>query len=149
MTNKEIVERFEKAFLKGDRDTTDRLLAPDFKFNHVANPEPMDRKAYLQVSQALIKAFPDWDFQAKNWNESGNTVTCDIRPKGTQTGTLDLKAIGLPVVESTGKKVEQPQLQAKWTVSNDKIQRIDITGPKQSGLPYILEALGVSVPAQH
>jgi predicted ester cyclase len=121
------------------------LVADDFVFAGPV-PEPVGKREFMGLQMALLKAMPDWKFNAKEWKENGDEISMLLQVTGTQTGELQLPMPGMPTLPPSGKKVSLPYEPSTFTVKNGKLARLDVESTQGGGLMGILGQLGVKMP---
>ncbi len=126
----------------GDMSNAGQYMTDDFKFSGPV-PEPVGKAEFLGLQGGLIRAIPDWRFNAKNFKVQGNTVTFNVQITGTQTGTLDTHIPGMPAVPPTDKRISLPQETITVTMRGDKIATFDVTPVPGGGVMGILQQIGV------
>jgi len=121
------------------------LLADDMVFAGPV-PQPIGKREFLALQIAMVKAMPDWNFNATDFKQDGDKVTCMFQITGTQTGELNLPMPGMPKIPPTGKRVSLPKEGMTFTFRDSKVTRIESQGLKNSGVAGVLAQLGVSMP---
>jgi predicted ester cyclase len=121
------------------------ILADDLVFAGPV-PEPVGKREFVGLQTALVKAMPDWKFNASDFKMNGDKVIVNIQITGTQTGALSLPMPGFPNVPPSGKHVSIPAQPTTFTVKNDKIVRIEADADPNAGVPGILSQLGIPMP---
>ncbi len=58
-------------------------------------PKPLSRVEYIDLMRAVLKAFPDWKFNATNFKQVRDHVTCNTHITGTHSGALELPMLGI------------------------------------------------------
>jgi hypothetical protein len=144
MSNIDFVKRGMQAFSAGDVATLDQMLADDFVLTGAA-PQPLGKAEFLGLCQANHTAFPDFDFNASNFQESGDVVTYNTAMTGTHTGPLALIP-GVPAVPATGKRIQIPEDRQTSTVRGDKLVQIEIASPPGGGIPAAYAQVGAPLP---
>jgi hypothetical protein len=109
-------------------------------------PEPVGRKEFFALQKALVSAIPDWKFNARDYRESGDKVTCTVSISGTQTRTLSLPMLPHPV-DPTRKHIQLPQEHLECSFVGDKISRLHSDTVPGGGVMGVLEQLGVKMMA--
>ena len=146
MGAKEITEALFKAVESGDMAAAGEYLSDNFEFSGPV-PEPIGKEQWTGMQQTFLNAFQDWSFNISNIEEEGNIATTTHYVSGTHTRDLDLSAMNLPVVPSTGKTIKLPVEHAEVTVEGDKIVRIHVGDvSSEGGIPGIMKQLGVEMP---
>ena len=125
---------------KGGDNMTD-----DFKFSGPM-PQPIGKADFLALQGALIKALPDWKFNAKSFKVEGNKVTFTVKITGTHTATLNPIMPGMSPVPATGKKVALPEEPATMTIRGDKLASFEAAQVPGGGVPGLLAQIGVQMP---
>jgi len=108
-------------------------------------PKPLSRVEYIDLLRAIHKAFPDWKFNATNFKQVRDHVTCNTRISGTHTGVLELPMLGISA-QPTNKRFASPEELLTITVENGKITRVESANMPGGGLMGILAQVGVQVP---
>jgi predicted ester cyclase len=126
----------------GDFNKLDGLVADDYVFAGPV-PEPVGKREFMGLQMALLKAMPDWSFNARDFKENGDVVTVTLQVTGTQTGELSLPMPGIPKLPGSGKKVSLPGEISTFTVKNGKLVRLDVAPTPGGGLMGILSQLDV------
>ena len=94
----------------------------------------------------LVKAIPNWKFNASNLKTQGNSLTGTVQVTGTHSATLTPIMPGMPAVPATGKKVSLPSEPFTITIRNDKIASFDVAQVAGGGVPGIMAQIGVALP---
>ena len=144
MSNIDLVKQILDDGRATDFTTLEKLTADDMKFDGPV-PEPVGKKEFIGLMQALTTAMPDWRYNPRNYAENGNKVTATIQITGTQTGTLALPMLP-QAYPASGKHVQLPQEHLEITLTNNKISRIHSDTVPGAGVMGILEQLGVKLP---
>jgi predicted ester cyclase len=97
---------------------------------------------------AMLKAMPDWKFNATDFKEDGDQVTVPLRITGTHTGELQLPMPGLPAIPASGTKVSLPAEPSTFTVKNGKLAKLEVANTPGGGVMGILFQLGVNMPGK-
>ena len=126
----------------GDFKKLDGMVADDYVFAGPV-PEPVGKREFMGLQMALLKAMPDWNFNAADFKENGDVVTVTLQVTGTQTGELSLPMPGIPIIPPSGKRVSLPGETSTFTVKNGKLARLDVASTPGGGLMGILSQLGV------
>ena len=71
-------------------------------------PKPLNRVEFIDLNRAILKAFPDWKFNATNFKQVRDHVTCNTRISGTHTGVLELPMLGISA-QPTNKRFASPR----------------------------------------
>ena len=129
----------------GDFGKLDSLIADDFSMSGPI-PMPVGKREFVGLMVALVKAMPDWNFNAKDFKENGDQVTAMLGITGTQTGELQLPMPGMPAIPASGKRVSLPAEPSTFTVKNGKLAKLEVESTPSGGVMGILSQLGVSMP---
>jgi hypothetical protein len=108
-------------------------------------PKPLSRVEYIDLMRAVLKAFPDWKFNASNFKQVRDHVTCNTHITGTHTGVLELPMLGINA-QPTNKHFASPEELLTVTVENSKITRVESDNLPGGGLMGILSQIGVQIP---
>lgn len=146
MDKTEIVEQWVRAVEQGDTETLERITSTDFVFEHGAAPAPMDRRTFLRTVRALHNAFPDWRFNASEFDEWEHEVRSPVHITASHRGDLDLSFLGLPRIAATGKQIHLPREAGRWHVEDGKVVGHQVRAVPGGGLTGILEQIGAQPP---
>jgi ketosteroid isomerase-like protein len=144
MSNIDFVKRGLQAFSAGDVATLGQMVADDFVLTGAA-PQPLGKAEFLGLCQANHTAFSDFDFNASNFQETGDVVTCNTAITGTHTGPLAVVP-GVPAVPATGKHIQLPEDRQTATIREDKLARLEIVSPPGGGIPAAYAQVGAPLP---
>ena len=146
MKPEEIVKSMMDAVQNGDFKKARTYLTEDFQFSGPV-PKPLNPDEWIGISNALKTAFPDLQYQLKLERMSSNVVYGSAELRGTHKGTLDLSMMGMGVIPATGKSFHAARELVQVTVRGDKISEFRTEKRKDAGVPFILETLGINLPA--
>ncbi len=105
----------------------------------------LNRTEFINAQRALLRALPDYRFNASNYKQVGDRVTYTIQISGTHTGVLDMHLPDVPVLQPTNKHIRLPQEPVTVLLRDGKIYRVDLAEVPGGGLNGILTQLGVKV----
>jgi hypothetical protein len=108
-------------------------------------PKPLTRVEYIDLLRAVLKAFPDWKFNATNFKQVRDHITCNTHITGTHTGVLELPMFGISA-QPTKKHFASPEELLTVMVENGKITRVESDDVPGGGLMGILSQIGVQIP---
>ena len=120
-------------------------MTDDFVFSGPV-PQPIGKAEFLGLQGGLVKAIPDWKFNASNFKVQGNTVSGTVQITGTHTATLDTHIPGMPPVPATGKRIALPQEPFTITLRGDKVASFEAAQVAGGGVPGLLAQIGVALP---
>jgi hypothetical protein len=146
--NKSKVELVKELFShleKGEADETDMLLGDDFSFSG-PTPEPVEKKRFMELHEDLLKAIPDWNFNAHDLTESWNKITLKIRQTGTHSEELNIPSLGIKAVRATNKCFSLPEEKVEVAFEGDKISSLKVEKLTNGGLLGIFSQLGIKMP---
>ena len=109
-------------------------------------PKPLSLDEWKVTAQRFLKAFPDWNFNAKIVGEVADLVHITAHITGTHSGDLDLTSLDMGVIPATGKSIALPESKGRLTFQGDKISNMHFEVAEGAGIPGILAQLGVSKP---
>lgn len=103
----EIFDRWVQAHEEGDRQTLAECMGDGFVFEQEGFPKQLDKEEYLDLVEAIHRAFPDLGVEAdaESMDEDG-IVEWEQDLSATHEQDLDLTGIGLPFFLSTGNEIE-------------------------------------------
>jgi ketosteroid isomerase-like protein len=134
------------AWSAGDTARLAELLTDDFTLEG-AGPMPLNKEQFLGLGRATHSAMPDWSFNARDWQESGDVVTVTVQITGTHTGTMPPIMQGFPEVPATGKHIELPVEHFTYTFRGDKLATLKTdAGATGGGLIEFYRQVGVQLP---
>jgi hypothetical protein len=111
-------------------------------------PQPIGKASSLRFVQAMMRAIPDWSFQASFLNEhptraQKTQVHFAVHISGTHTGNLFIAE--LPVIPPTGIRIALPLRHMNFTVKDELIEEINLDS-RPHLLAEVLSALGMEMP---
>jgi len=148
MNPREIVQALLDSVQRGDFQKAKFLVSNDCQFSGPA-PELIRREAWLGINRNLKKAFPNLDYHFHMDGLEGpdeHVVKISAEIKGTQSGDLDLRSVGLGVTPATNKSFATPREHGKVTIKNEKVASWVVDRIEGGGLTGILGQLGVTLP---
>jgi hypothetical protein len=143
-SKKELVGKLFSYIKSGKRDEAGALLSENFMFSGPV-PEPVDKKDFLEMHFALLKAIPDWSFNEHDIQEQGNQVKLKVKISGTHTKELNLPSLGIKSA-ATNKRISLPEEKCELTFEGDKISNFSVEKVTGGGLMGILSQLGIKMP---
>jgi predicted ester cyclase len=146
MNTKDTVQALMDSIQSGDFETAGSLLSDDFQFSGPV-PEPINGEQWMGISKSMRTAFPDLNYRFKIVAVVGDVVGSSNQLSGTHSGDLDLTALGMGVIPSTGKSFSLAKESAKSMVCDGKVVSLRTEPTEGAGLSAILKAIGVPVPA--
>ena len=147
MKAQEIVQSLWNALEKNDYVTAKSYLSDDFQFSGPV-PEPVKGEEWMMLSASMKTAFPDLDYHFSVEGIEGDEVKTTHQFSGTHTGDLDLTAMGMGVIPSTGKSFSMPKEYASGIVRDGKVVSYQIEPTEGGGLMALLSQLGISIPSE-
>ena|SRR5689334_25301691 len=129
----------------GDAAKAGSNMTDDFVFSGPV-PQPIGKAEFLGLQGGLVKAIPDWKFNASNFKVQGNTVSGTVQITGTHTATLDTHIPGMPPIPATGKRIALPQEPFTFTLRNDKIALFEAAHVEGGGVMGLLAQIGAAPP---
>jgi Predicted ester cyclase len=145
MSAMDVVKEGLAATEAGDFGKLDSLVADDFSMSGPV-PMPVGKREFMGLMMAMVKAMPDWKFNANDFKENGDEVTVPLRITGTHTGELQLPMPGMPAIPASGTKVSMPAEPSTFTVKNGKLAKLEVASTEGGGVMGILSQLGVNMP---
>jgi hypothetical protein len=147
MKNSEVVRNALSAIERHDFDGLSKLVAEDLAFVGPM-PTPLNKREYLSLIRGLTTGFPDWRFNARDWQEAGETVSAKVRITGTHSRELPALMPGMPAAAASNKSFELPEERVEFQVRDGKIGRWQLNAPPGGGVQGILSQLGIAVPVR-
>ena len=141
----EIVRRMLKAIEDGYVDETGEYLSDDFLFSGPTF-KPIGKKEFLEIHRGLRNAMTGWRYNARDFNECNDTVTCTMRIEAVNTGEINIPLIGLIAVASTGRHVSLPEERVEMVFKGDRIIRLKSEKVPNGGISGMLNQLGIELP---
>lgn len=145
MSALDIVKEGLAAVEAGDFKKVDSMIADDMVLAGPV-PQPLGKREFIGLQSALMRALPDWKFNATDFKETGDQVSATVQITGTHTGELELPMPGMPKIPPTGKKVALPREPITFTVKSGKLSRIETGNTPGGGVSGVLSQLGVQMP---
>jgi predicted ester cyclase len=144
MSAMDVVKEGLAATEAGDFGKLEGMVADDFAMTGPV-PMPVGKREFIGLMMAMLKAMPDWKFNAADFKENGDQVTVPLRITGTHTGELQLPMPGMPAIAATGTKVSLPAEPSTFTVKNGKLTQLEVASTPGGGVMGILSQLGVDM----
>ncbi|HLO33158.1 MAG TPA: nuclear transport factor 2 family protein [Anaerolineales bacterium] len=145
MSAMDVVKEGLAATEAGDFGKLEGMVADDFNMSG-AVPMPVGKREFIGLMTVMLKAMPDWKFNASDYQENGDQVKVMLHITGTQTGELQLPMPGLPAIPASGKKVAMPAEPSTFTVKNGKLTQLEVSDTPGGGVMGVLSQLGVNMP---
>ena len=145
MSAMDVVKEGLAATEAGDFGKLENLVADDFSMSGPI-PMPVGKREFIGLMMAMVKAMPDWKFNASDLKENGDQVAVALRITGTHTGELQLPMPGMPSIPATGLKVSLPSEPSTFTVRDGKLTKLEVASIEGGGVMGILSQLGVNMP---
>jgi len=145
MSAMDVVKEGLAATEAGDFGKLENLVADDFSMSGPI-PMPVGKREFIGLMMAMVKAMPDWKFNASDLKENGDQVAVALRITGTHTGELQLPMPGMPAIPATGLKVSLPSEPSTFTVRDGKLTKLEVASIEGGGVMGILSQLGVNMP---
>jgi len=132
----------------GQADEVKTFVTDDFVLTGPA-PKPIRFDEWAGMHRALLAGIPDFKFNIGDATEEGNIVRLTVQITGTNTGDLDLTAMGLPKIRATNKPIKMPVEHVEIAFVNGKASKAMLldNGP-ENGMGGILKQLGVKPPSK-
>jgi predicted ester cyclase len=127
-------------------ETSKKYLSDDYQSLDKDGNVVMNKEAYIGMSKMLLSAFSDFKWMLKDLRQEGDSVIMSGHFEGAHTSDLDLSAMGMGVIPTSGKKIVWPEAIVEWKVEGDKILSQKPYGGA-SGLEAFLAPLGVKLPS--
>lgn len=108
-------------------------------------PKPMKRDEYVTLLKNIVGASPDWNFHAREFTVSGDTVKVTVAITGTQTRTLPGLMPGMLALPPTNKRFILPEEHLSLKVRGDKISECIADTVPGGGVMGMLAQLGVQL----
>lgn len=106
-------------------------------------PQPIKRDEYVTLLKNLVGGCPDWNFHARDFTVSGDTVKVTVAITGTQSRTLPGLMPGMEALTPTNKRFILPEEHISFKVRGDKIFECSVDKVPGGGVMGILTQLGV------
>ncbi len=136
-----------KAWESNDVKSIESLLSDNFVGQGLF-PQPIGKTQYINFMESMLKAIPDWSFNARILDKhplGEQTDSVHILTQITGTHTGDLVIPTLPVIPATGTKLALPVRQMEYVVTGELIPTIT-TRFVPNEVEEILEQLGMTLP---
>ena len=146
MNTRETVQALMDSIQMGNFEKAKSYLSNNFKFSGPV-PQPISGPEWIGLSANLKAAFPDLNYQFKLESVVGDTANITAQLKGTHKGDLDLTAMHMGVIPSTGKSFKAALEHGKVTVRDGKVTSLANEPTEGAGLMAVLGQLGVTIPS--
>lgn len=145
----ETAHRLFDAFDTRDLEIIGAYLRDDLKVSGNVT-RPMGKPEFLALLSAYYSAFPDFDFNFTEADQTGKTVRAKYAISGTHQRRLDLNPIGTAVtIEPTGTEIHLPQSVMEITFDEDGlVSGLVLHQAPGAAMPDLLSSLGVSLPQE-
>lgn len=145
MDNIETVKAYFNALDSVNMEQVNQYLSEDYQLVDFT-PKPMDKEAMLDLIRLLKAALPNLKHSLSNFRVEENLVKVTVQRSGTNSGHLDLRKMGVGVVQRTQKFIIFPNGEYEFTLKGGKITTERDVSPispnrRMSGL---LKAFGVN-----
>lgn len=135
----------KKAFTDIEKGALDRATyTGDLIFSGPV-PKPIGRDEYVTLLKNLVGGIPDWNFHARDYTESGDTVKLTIAITGTHTRTLPALMPGMQPLAATKRDIMLPEEHLSVKVRGDQICEIVADIIPGGGVMGLLTQLGVQL----
>ena len=148
MDDIDIVKAYYVALDSTDMEKVDQYLSDQYQLVDFT-PQPMDKEAMLGLMTHLKAALPNLSHSLSNIRLDGNVVKVTVQLSGTNSGHLDLREMGIGVVERTKKFIIFPNGNYEFTLISGKIIVERDVSPKSPNrrMSGMLKAMDVNVAA--
>lgn len=146
MDTKTTTQALMDAIQMGNFEKAKSYLSNDFIFSGPV-PQPISGPEWIGLSTNLKAAFPDLNYQFKIESVVGDTANITAQLKGTHKGDLDLTAMHMGVIPSTGRSFKAALEHGKVTVRDGKVTSLANEPTEGAGLMAVLGQLGVTIPS--
>jgi predicted ester cyclase len=143
MSGIDVVKAGIAAWCAADWDAFATLLTDDFAVS-TASGGTISRQDFTDYGRALLIAFPDLAFNARDFREEGDTVYATIEETGTHTGTL-AAVPGVAPVAATGKHVKNPPEHHVYTIRGAQCSHLALVVPPDGGIAGIYAQVGAPI----
>jgi hypothetical protein len=139
MNDEEIFQRWVQAHARADTDSMAQYMDDDFLFEQAGMEKRFDKDEYLDLVDAMGRAFPDLDIDASevDHDADANEIRWRKELSATHEQDLDLTELGLPFFFPTGENVEVDADEARTRIEDGKIARHALDGD-ETGLASLL-----------
>lgn len=148
MDNIEIVKAYFAALDSTDMQKVDEYLSEQYQMVDFTS-KPMTREERLSMLRLFKAAFPNLKHSLSNFRAEGRVVNVTVQLSGTHSAHLDLRSLGIGVVQRTQKFVIFPNGSYEFTVLDGKIiteRDVSPVSPNRR-MPGMLKAMGVNMAA--
>ena len=123
----------------------EKLLSDDFAFEGVT-PTRVTRREFIELHRHLLKAIPDWKFNAHDFKVTGDNVHCSVKISGTHSQPLDLPMMEINSIAPTHKHLRMPDEPAVFTVRGGQVTHMEVKRVEGGGVEGILSQLNIKAP---
>ena len=141
MSSIDFVKSWQSAFASGNLEYLREHSTADFTLSGAA-PQPLSMREFTELLPYIIKAFSDWKFNATNYKQVGERVSCSVRITGTHSGVLNLPMMNIHGFQPTGKRVRLPLEENTYVLRDGKLARLVVEKVEGGGIPGILVQVG-------
>ena len=108
-------------------------------------PEPQNKAMWIGGMKGMQSAFPDWKFNAGDFEGSASAVKFNVQITATHKG--DLMIPNGPTVPATNKSIAIPRETGEATFKDGKILSMEMHTSADGGINGILKQIGFEPPA--
>ena len=142
MKAQEVVEKALADIEKGAIDAS--IYTEDMVFSGPV-PRPMKRDEYITLLKNIVSGSPDWNFHARDYKVSGDTVKVTVSITGTQTRILPGLLPGMSALPPTNKRFILPEEHLSLKIRGEKISECIADVVAGGGVLGMLSQLGVQL----
>jgi hypothetical protein len=139
----DLVKGWMSAFESGNMDYLREHSTEDFTITG-AGPQPISERELSELLPHVTRAIPDWRFNASNFKQVGDRITCSVRITGIHSGVLDLPMMNIHGYQPTGKRIRLPLEQNTYHIRDGKVARLEVEKVEGGGIPGILTQIGAT-----
>jgi predicted ester cyclase len=141
MSSIDFVKSWQAAFESANAEYLREHSTADFTLSGAA-PQPISLEDFTEMLPHLVRAIPDWKFNASNYKVVGERVTCSVRISGIHSGVLDLPMMNIHGYQPTGKRIRLPLEGNTYVLRDGKVAHLEVEKVEGGGIPGILTQIG-------
>ncbi|MHA1992081.1 MAG: nuclear transport factor 2 family protein [Candidatus Hodarchaeales archaeon] len=139
MANKEeLLKNFFEAAEANDFSQVETMITDSFNFSGPV-PKPLNKQEYMGFLKGNAIAFSEFKYNQANFNESGESCTCQVQVSGKHTGELVVP--GMDPISATNKNFKLPRETVTVSFEGEKISKFESNPHPEGGIKGIIKQL--------
>jgi hypothetical protein len=137
-SKEELLKNFFDVTEANDFNKVQAMITDSFMFSGPV-PEPLNKQGYIGFLKGNAVAFTEFKYNPTNFNESGETCSCNVQVSGKHTGELVVP--GMNPLPATNKEFQLPEETVTVTFEGEMISKLEATTSPDGGVKGIIKQL--------